>query len=244
MTSFLEPLLRKSSDGCALVNNRTGVVLADRLIPAFDSAARRTGLYKQLLPRLEALPGVQSATLLYFSLLSNGSVSYAITASGSGMRADDPAECYLMEVGPRYFETMKMPILAGRAFGAQDERPMAEGERPPVMKPGYLAGATPLDAVVNQAMARHYFSDSRVLGKHITFDGDTLKVCGSDKKDDRPSEFATNAQRPRSSAMMISASTSAAASPKRVRRRPIASFTLCGMASSCISLRPQPSSSR
>ena len=44
MTSFLEPLLRKSSDGCALVNNRTGVVLADRLIPAFDSAARRTGL--------------------------------------------------------------------------------------------------------------------------------------------------------------------------------------------------------
>ena len=44
MTSFLEPLLRKSSDGCALVNNRTGVVLADRLIPAFDSATRRTGL--------------------------------------------------------------------------------------------------------------------------------------------------------------------------------------------------------
>ena len=47
--------------------------------PSFN-AARRTGLYKQLLPRLEALPGVQSATLLYFSLLSNGSVSYTITA--------------------------------------------------------------------------------------------------------------------------------------------------------------------
>ncbi len=55
-------------------------------------AARRTSLYKQLLPRLEALPGVQSATLLYFSLLSNGSVSYTITAPGSGPRADDPAE--------------------------------------------------------------------------------------------------------------------------------------------------------
>ena len=44
MTSFLDPLLRKSSGDCTLVNDRTGVVLADRLIPAFDSAARRTGL--------------------------------------------------------------------------------------------------------------------------------------------------------------------------------------------------------
>jgi len=44
MTSFLDPLLRKSSGDCILVNRRTGVVLADRLIPAFDSATRRTGL--------------------------------------------------------------------------------------------------------------------------------------------------------------------------------------------------------
>jgi len=132
--------------------------------PDFD-AARRTGLYKQLLPRLEALPGVQSATLLYFSLLSNGYVSFAMTAPGSGSRADDPADCYLMEVGPRYFETMRMPILAGRAFGAQDERPLAEAERPPVMKPGYLAAAPPLDAVINQAMARHFFGGEDAVGK-------------------------------------------------------------------------------
>jgi len=132
--------------------------------PGFD-AARRTDLYKQLLPRLEALPGVQSATLLYFSLLSNGYVSFAMTAPGSGSRADDPADCYLMEVGPRYFETMRMPILAGRAFGAQDERPLAEAERPPVMKPGYLAAALPLDAVINQAMARHFFGGEDAVGK-------------------------------------------------------------------------------
>ena len=127
-------------------------------------AVRRTGLYKQLLPRLEALPGVQSATLLYFSLLSNGSVSYTIIAPGSAPRASDNAECYLMEVGPRYFETMKMPILAGRAFGPQDERPVGEGERPAVMRPGYLAGAPPLDAVINQAMARHFFGVENAVG--------------------------------------------------------------------------------
>jgi len=138
--------------------------------PSFD-AARRTGLYKQLLPRLEALPGVESATLLYFSLLSNGYVSFAMIAPGSGPRADDPADCYLMEVGPRYFETMKMPIVAGRGFGAQDERPVAEGERPPVMRPGYLAGAPPLDAVVNQAMARHFFGGEDAIGKTFVQQG-------------------------------------------------------------------------
>jgi len=44
MMFFLQPLLRKSSGNCTIVNSRTGLVLADHLIHAFDSAARRTGL--------------------------------------------------------------------------------------------------------------------------------------------------------------------------------------------------------
>jgi uncharacterized membrane protein (UPF0127 family) len=44
MKSFLDPLLRKSSGDCSLVNSRNGVVLADRLIAAFESATRRRGL--------------------------------------------------------------------------------------------------------------------------------------------------------------------------------------------------------
>ena len=46
MTSFLQPLLGKASGHCAIVNSRTGLVLADDLIHAFDFAARRTGLLK------------------------------------------------------------------------------------------------------------------------------------------------------------------------------------------------------
>ena len=54
--SFLTPLLRRSAAACALRNTRNGRVLADRLIPAFDSASRRTGLLgRQELPQGHAM---------------------------------------------------------------------------------------------------------------------------------------------------------------------------------------------
>jgi hypothetical protein len=42
--SFLSPLLRDPSGSYRLVNDRSGAVVADHLMTAFDSKARRTGL--------------------------------------------------------------------------------------------------------------------------------------------------------------------------------------------------------
>jgi uncharacterized membrane protein (UPF0127 family) len=44
MPSFLSPLVRNPSGAFCLVNERTGEVVADQLLPAFDSKTRRTGL--------------------------------------------------------------------------------------------------------------------------------------------------------------------------------------------------------
>jgi hypothetical protein len=49
---------------------------------------------------------------------------------------------------------MSEPLIAGRDFQFADEG------RPPV-------------AIVNQAMARHYFADGNPLGRHVLFDGDS-----------------------------------------------------------------------
>jgi uncharacterized protein len=46
MKSFLEPLLRKGAAPHQLVNARSGRVVAGQLLPAFDSATRKTGLLK------------------------------------------------------------------------------------------------------------------------------------------------------------------------------------------------------
>jgi hypothetical protein len=44
MTTFLQPLLRERHDRQCIVNVRTGKVVADQLITAFDSETRRKGL--------------------------------------------------------------------------------------------------------------------------------------------------------------------------------------------------------
>ena len=44
MPSFLSPLLRNPSGAYRLINERTGEVVAQQLLAAFDSKTRRTGL--------------------------------------------------------------------------------------------------------------------------------------------------------------------------------------------------------
>src|SRR6185295_1607644 len=108
------------------------------------NAQQRTDLYKRVLERLDALPGATSATLLYFSLLSGGGISFNITAPEFTGSPQENTECNSMVVGPRFFENMKIPILAGRDFGPQDERAVPVSTPQPGKGPRILADAPPL----------------------------------------------------------------------------------------------------
>lgn len=44
--TFLDPLRRSERPAYQLINGRNGAVVATRVVPAFDSASRRTGLLK------------------------------------------------------------------------------------------------------------------------------------------------------------------------------------------------------
>jgi predicted permease len=135
------------------------------------NAQQRSDLYKQMLARLEALPGVQSATLLYFSLLGGGGVSLNVAVPGYAAAPDENVECNVMAVGPRFFETMKMPIIAGRDFGPQDERPVPASAPPAATGPQNLASAPPQSVVINQAMARYFFGKENPVGKRFSLKG-------------------------------------------------------------------------
>jgi len=148
----------------------------------YDSA-KRSELYKQMLARLESLPGVQSATLLYPSLLSGNISSLSIAVPSYTPGPDENTTCNVMEVGPRFFETMKLPILAGRDFGPQDERPVPPGNPPAATASQNMAAAPPLSAVINQTMTRYFFGNESPVGKRFNLrgNGQTYEIIGVTK---------------------------------------------------------------
>ncbi|MCW5560156.1 MAG: ABC transporter permease, partial [Verrucomicrobiae bacterium] len=88
--------------------------------------------------------------------LSDNSWSDNISADGYVAAPGENLECVGSRVGPRFFETFGTPLLAGREFGRQDERPV-----------GSVTRLAPGTAVINQALARRYFGEANPLGRHI-----------------------------------------------------------------------------
>ncbi len=112
-----------------------------------------TEQYRELLHRFEAIPGVRSATVCAVTPSSGAGASRLITVEG--FREDMTSRLFvsLNWVGPKYFETLRTPLLAGRDFTFDDE-------------------AHPRVAIVNESMARYYFQGRSPIGGHVTLDGD------------------------------------------------------------------------
>ena len=106
--------------------------------------------YQRLLTRLEGTPGVGSASIVWMPPLSGGGSDGAASVEGSLVRL----HVYRNWVAPRYFETVGMPLVAGRDFNLQDQ------------------ASSPRVVIINQTMARASFGTASPLGRHVTFDGD------------------------------------------------------------------------
>ena len=108
-------------------------------------------LNQELLDRVNALPGVRSASLAGYSWLSDVKALDSITVPGYTPQPDERTAVQLNLVGPRYFETEGMTVLLGREFGARD----TEG--------------SPRVAVVNEALVRRFYFEQNPIGKTLHF---------------------------------------------------------------------------
>jgi macrolide transport system ATP-binding/permease protein len=100
--------------------------------------------YRNLCNRFAAIPGVRSATLQRHSLIA-GEDGLPISVPGS---PPNPANRFFT-VGPAFFTTMQIPILAGRDFQQSDR------------------SGSPAVAIINQAFAKANFGDRNPLGQHL-----------------------------------------------------------------------------
>jgi predicted permease len=122
-----------------------------------ETKTQRAAAYRLVEERLNALPGVQSASLSWYGLFSPNDLWTTLI---DPRRPTERREARMNFVSPRYFETVGMHVITGRTFTDAD------------------TFEVPRVAVINQALARQRFGDRDPIGARLTpdFPGD----------DDRP----------------------------------------------------------
>jgi len=149
----------------ALGFNRENVLLAtiDARLAGYK-ASELSAVYRQLYDRLSALPNVRSATMASYSPMSGTNSSSSVLVRGYTPRLGEDMDVSHVQIGPKYAETLGVPLLLGREIGLQD-----------------TAASTKV-AVVNQTFAEFFFPGQSAIGRRITFnedsDKDDLEIVG------------------------------------------------------------------
>jgi putative ABC transport system permease protein len=106
--------------------------------------------YRNLVDRASALPGVRSLALAQAVNMSPNQASKTVIPEGYELpKGQDTITVFGESVDEHYFDTMKTPIVRGRAFTAADE---ADSKRV---------------AIVNQAFAEKYWPKQDAIGKRL-----------------------------------------------------------------------------
>jgi predicted permease len=116
---------------------------------------RLASLYQETQRRIEAIPGVRSATLSRHALINAGRGGSDVYVQGyvpkPGER-DVLSSVYTHYVGPRFLETFRIPLLLGRTIRDAD-----------------IEGA-PKIALVNSVFARRYLGGANPVGRRFGFE--------------------------------------------------------------------------
>jgi predicted permease len=112
-------------------------------------------LYQQLLERLSSVPQVRSVSMATYAPLSGTQRSSSIQVPGYTPQPVEDAVVEDVLTGPKYAETLGVPLLRGREIEIRD------------------TASSPLIAVVNAAFVEHYFKDQNPIGRTFTFDDET-----------------------------------------------------------------------
>lgn len=115
----------------------------------YPELADRTAFWRDLLPRLQAMPGVEAAAAIS-SLPTNGTIRESYALEGRAYpRPEDQPRALVTSISPGAFDTFQARLLAGRDFGPQD-----------------LAGALPV-AIVNRSFAERSWPGQEAVGRRI-----------------------------------------------------------------------------
>jgi predicted permease len=141
--------------------DRNGVLLISVNTSRAQTPEQLTALYRDIVPRLQAIPGVSAVAASGTTPIAAGAASRFLRAEGFDEPVQDRRRVSLNWVSPNYFATYRTPLLAGRDFSDAD---MDQPRR----------------VIVNQALARGYFAGRDPIGLHVWLENerDPYEVVG------------------------------------------------------------------
>jgi predicted permease len=127
----------------------------------YPSGASQVMVFQQLAARLEALPAVHAAGAIGYLPLGGGGNWGSFTVEGEPpVRPGSEPKAQRCFVTPGYFAAMGIPIRQGRVFTGRD------------------TADQPLVVVINETLARQFFSSRDPLGKRLRAGGAWRTVVG------------------------------------------------------------------
>ena len=139
---------------------RTDRILLVSLNPGLSgyTPERTVRFYSDLLERVNALPGVRSASVANSPLLGGAYID-GLSVEGHPARQGEDLGVSIKIVTPRFFETMSIPLR----LGVISHRPMAAARQ---------------GRVINESIARS-LSRARTIGRHVGLGGPTdMEIIG------------------------------------------------------------------
>jgi predicted permease len=133
-------------------NSHNVLIASYDLFTAGYSKDSGTAFDRQLVAKLEALPGVQSVALSSRVPLGFGGGSTSVKPEGYVLRPNESMETQVANITPNYFQTMRIPIVKGRDFTLQDAK---NSQRV---------------VIVNETFVDHYWPNQEALGKQLNSD--------------------------------------------------------------------------
>ncbi len=104
-------------------------------------------LYQRMVDRLNEMPGILSAAITWLTPLTNRQVTSGFQAMSEGPSPPEDKNMAYNDVGPGYFRTMRIGILAGREF----ERQERDRSR----------------CILNQSAANYLFPHQQPIGQYV-----------------------------------------------------------------------------
>lgn len=140
-----------SDRGVAMVTTNLGLA-------RFDTAQAAT-FYREVSRSLGQLPGVAAVAWTSSRPLTSDQEGEGFTIPGYEPAADESMAVEVTSVAGDYFEVLGMPLMAGQPFATVER-------------------GGPVGVVINESMARRYWSGIAAVGQQINISGETFTVTG------------------------------------------------------------------